>query len=229
MDGNVYTGVVTSLKLDAKQLASELSLPDDEALHTEFGDLCDRAVERARPKWMFMLASVEPDLTNPDTVLVAGEPFRSAALAANTAGLKRAFPYVATCGTELCNPDIVPNDMLAQYWLEAIKERALRSAIRAMKRTLQKTFGVDAFASMNPGSADAHVWPIEQQRELFRALGDVHRHTGIQLTESCLMEPNKSVSGVYFETETGYVNCSLCSRENCPDRRAVYDPVMTGS
>jgi len=38
-----------------------------------------------------------------------------------------------------------------------------------------------------------------------------------------VIQPLKSVSGIQFVSEEGFVNCSLCPRENCPGRRADYD------
>ena len=49
---------------------------------------------------------------------------------------------------------------------------------------------------------------------------------GLELTDSCLMLPYKSVSGIAYETEATFENCMLCTRENCPTRRAPYDASM---
>ena len=65
-------------------------------------------------------------------------------------------------------------------------------------------------------------WPIEGQRELFRILGDTEGTVGVRLTDSCLMLPSKSVSGILFQDHTGHVNCALCPRENCPNRRVPF-------
>ena len=76
---------------------------------------------------------------------------------------------------------------------------------------------------MNPGSGDVDIWPIEQQRELFSLFGDVKALIGVTLTDSFLMIPNKTVSGVFYPTEVDFVTCQLCHRERCPNRRAPFD------
>ena len=77
---------------------------------------------------------------------------------------------------------------------------------------------------MSPGSlAD---WPIEEQRPLFNILGDVDAAIGVKLSESLLMIPNKSLSGMYFPTEVRFFNCQLCPREQCPGRKAKYSEKM---
>ena len=81
-------------------------------------------------------------------------------------------------------------------------------------------------ATMSPGSADEEVWPIQQQKELFSLFGDVESLIGVQLTDSFLMVPNKTVSGIRFPTEVDYRNCQLCHREECPSRSAEFDPEL---
>jgi len=46
---------------------------------------------------------------------------------------------------------------------------------------------------------------------------------GVELTDSFLMIPNESVSGIYFPAEVRFETCQLCPREICPGRRAPYD------
>jgi hypothetical protein len=77
-------------------------------------------------------------------------------------------------------------------------------------------------AAMSPGSlAD---WPIREQRPLFSLLGDPEQAIGVKLTDSFLMIPNKTVSGLRFSTEERFESCQLCPREHCPGRRAAYEP-----
>ena len=75
---------------------------------------------------------------------------------------------------------------------------------------------------MSPGSlAD---WPINEQKPLFELLGDVEKLVGVNLTDSFLMSPIKTVSGFRFSKESDYVSCQLCPREKCPGRKAPYEP-----
>jgi hypothetical protein len=77
---------------------------------------------------------------------------------------------------------------------------------------------------MAPGSlAD---WPIEEQAPLFKLLGDVDASIGVKLTDSMLMLPAKSISGVYFPADVSFFSCQLCPRERCESRKAKYDPKL---
>ncbi len=82
---------------------------------------------------------------------------------------------------------------------------------------------------MHPGSGDADVWPIEQQGELFALLGDIPGRLGVELTETYLMIPNKTVSGIYFPTEADFRSCQVCRRTACPNRAAAFDQVLWDS
>jgi predicted transcriptional regulator len=77
---------------------------------------------------------------------------------------------------------------------------------------------------MNPGSLTD--WPLREQRALFSLLGDVQATVGVELTNSLLMVPTKSVSGIFFPAEESFASCQLCPREACPNRRAPYDPEL---
>ena len=46
---------------------------------------------------------------------------------------------------------------------------------------------------------------------------------GVNLTDSFLMIPRKSISGIYFPTEIKFYSCQLCPRERCIGRKAPYD------
>jgi hypothetical protein len=140
----------------------------------------------------------------------------------NLREVEKVFPYIATCGNEIEDMDLSGYDFLADFWRDSLKETALNAAIETLQSKVVETFGVKKFSSMNPGSADAEVWPIEQQKDLFALFGNVEEMIGVRLTESCLMLPNKSVSGVFFASDETYINCQVCSRENCPRRRAAY-------
>jgi hypothetical protein len=79
---------------------------------------------------------------------------------------------------------------------------------------------------MAPGSGAADVWPITQQRALFSLFGGrekVAELIGVRLTDTCLMLPIKSVSGIFFQTDTTFETCQLCPRDACIGRRAPYD------
>ncbi|MGD9028207.1 MAG: vitamin B12 dependent-methionine synthase activation domain-containing protein [Anaerolineae bacterium] len=176
----------------------------------------------ARPKAVYGVAYVEQ--RGDDTVGVDGQTFKSRVLRVNLEPVHRIFPYVATCGTELDDWSSAIDDMLESYWADAIKEMALRSAMRALSAHLQERFRPGRMSRMSPGSLED--WPIYEQRKLFALLGDPEDAIGVRLTDSLIMVPLKSLSGIWFSTEVDFTSCQLCSREICPGRRAPYDETL---
>jgi hypothetical protein len=114
------------------------------------------------------------------------------------------------------------SDFLVRFWADAIMEDALRCAMQYVSRYQEEHFGLQNPSAMHPGSLED--WPLRQQVELFSLFKDPGSTVGVQLTESCLMIPAKSVSGISFAHEASFASCQLCMRPDCPNRRAVYDP-----
>lgn len=181
--------------------------------------LVERAMEVARPKAMCRVSYIENRTC--DSVTIEEELFTSHVLSKNLEGIQRVFPFVATCGTEM--EQLMPDrsDLMASYCLDTIMMLAVQQARRHVEGFLKNTYSLGQISRMAPGSLED--WPLQQQRPLFALLGDVEQQIGVRLTDKCLMIPIKSVSGIYFPTEVRFESCQLCSRANCPGRRAQFD------
>jgi hypothetical protein len=133
---------------------------------------------------------------------------------------------VATCGREVEEKPTNKDDLLNTFWWDTIKEELLRVAIEHLRRHLHKTYRLNNTSQMSPGSGDIAVWPIEEQKLLFGLLGDVKKNLGVELTDSCLMIPGKTISGIIFPTEKDFQSCQVCRRKNCPSRQKPFDQEM---
>jgi hypothetical protein len=182
-------------------------------------DLASQVQEIGKPKVLYKTSYVESK--SDDFVVVDGVKLTSRILRINFDKAYRVFPYIATCGTELEHWSQNIDDILESYWVDGIKEMALGEAMKAFNTHLKENFHPGSLSSMNPGSLED--WPISQQTALFRILGNPKDSIGVELTDSYLMVPMKSVSGIRFPTEVSFENCQLCTRERCPGRRAPYD------
>ena len=184
--------------------------------------LIEQAVAAARPKAVYRVCYV--DEHGDESIELEGTRFSSAALARNLAEVHRVFAYVATCGNELEQMQNTEQDALNQYALDGLKEMFLRTAVEYLKQHLAAEFAlhIDTLSAMNPGSGNRNVWPIDQQRLLFGLLGEVEASIGVHLTDSYLMIPNKTVSGILFPSSVPFVSCQLCTRQRCPLRRAAF-------
>ena len=181
--------------------------------------LLDQVTAIARPKAVYNICYVRGRTSN--TVDIEGILFTSRVLRVNLDQVHRVFPYLATCGRELDDLPGTESDPLSAYWLEEIKVMALGRAMACVREHVAATHAPGKLSAMAPGSLED--WPITQQRPLFSLLGDVESAIGVALTDSFLMLPLKSISGLLFPTETTFESCRLCPRERCEGRRAPYD------
>jgi len=207
--------------LDGPALMAQASVPPDSSDAREFAKLLDAARAAGRPKAAYRECFI--DARDDDTVTIDGVTFTSRALCMNLQDIQRVFPFVATCGAELDAVDRPKGDVLADFWWDTIKASLLGVAAGHLNEHLAGRYRLGRTIAMSPGSGDTSVWPIEQQKQLFALLGDVHAHIGVTLTDSCLMVPNKTISGIRFPTERDFRACQVCHRENCPSRSAPFD------
>jgi hypothetical protein len=154
-----------------------------------------------------------------DTVEVAGVTFRSRVLRRNLDQAQKVFPFIMTAGPALEAAASSSGDLLKQYYLEEMANIALGEGAAWLAARLSERWGLPGLASMDPGSLED--WPITEQPKLFSIFGDTERLIGVHLTESMLMVPRKSISGILFPSEEGFQSCQLCEREKCPGRRAT--------
>jgi len=204
---------------DIERLLKVLRLPPESRHAARLRELAAEAQALARPKALCREAYVEA--RGEDHVVIAGIRLTSHILRVNLEGAYRTFPFVATCGRELAAWAEPIDDILESYWAAAIMEQAMRTATHALDAHLEAHFVLGRTATMNPGSLED--WPLPQQGQLFALLGNPCEAIGVELTESYLMVPVKSVSGLRFPAETSFENCQLCPRPQCPGRRAPYD------
>jgi len=210
-----------AVTIDTDALLPRLHLKPQSPEAREFRTLAIEAQRVARPKAAFLIGYI--NARDNESVVIAGTRFASRVLSVNLSAVHRVFAYVATCGTELNEWAASLTDVLQQFWAEELKVTALRTATTQVFAAISHE-NPGQMASMNPGSlAD---WPLTEQRPFFHLLGDLPQQLGVTLSDSCIMTPNKSVTGFRFGNDSGYVNCRLCPREDCPGRAAPYEPEL---
>lgn len=212
------------VKYDVPELLPQLRIEKSGKDAADFADLVRVVEPVARPKALFRACRVESRTS--ETVTIEGVTFASRALRLNLDKVETVFPFVVTCGMELDGAVIPGDDMLKQFWLDELKAVAMEAARRHLRSHLLERYRVNDVAAMSPGAGDRDLWPIEQQRELFALLGDTRSSVGVSLTDSCLMIPNKSVSGIMYPSDAAFKACRLCHRENCRGRIADFDENM---
>ncbi len=211
-------------ELDIGTLLVGLHLQQDSNEAKELKALVEAIRPYAKPKALYKVSYIED--RRDDNIRIDGVTFTSRVLRTNLDKVERIFPFVVTCGREIDELNLSCDDFLKAFWLDQIKEVTLYSACRYLNDYLNRKYALSKTSSMSPGSGDVTVWPIEQQRALFSLFGDVKELIGVELTDSFLMIPIKSVSGIIFPTEIDFRSCQVCHRENCPSRSAPFDKIL---
>ena len=206
--------------LDAGEIAARVRFDPVRAGFDNLNEVIGLAQGLMQPRAVYEVAYI--GAKGEGTVEVAGVTFQSRILRKNLDGANKVFPYIITIGPELERAASAQGDLLKQYYLEEMANMALESAAGWLGGQLEVRYGVTGLANMSPGSLED--WPITEQTKLFSIFGDTEKAVGVRLTDSMLMLPRKSISGILFPSEEGFVACQLCDRERCPGRKAAYEP-----
>jgi uncharacterized protein YfkK (UPF0435 family) len=206
--------------INSDQLSETLHIELGTKLSKKFQELVSMVQEIGKPKALYKVSFI--DNKDSDSVTIDDVTFTSLALRKNLDSVNRVFPYIATCGTEVDEIVTENGDLEKKVWLYYIKLNLLQTSIQYLIEQIKRRYKVSDLSTMNPGSGDASVWPIEQLKDLFSMFTNVESLTGVRLTESLVMVPDMSVTGILFTSETSFQSCQLCHRANCPIRRAPF-------
>ena len=185
-------------------------------------ELAETARRVARPRAIYRVSHAR--VIDIETVEVDGVRFTSRALSRNLLDQEIVYPFIATAGRELDELPLPPGDVMRQYYLDLIKTVVLVWGVDYLAERIREKYSLDFVTHMNPGELED--WPITQQRPLFSLFGGAERRIGVKLMESGVMKPQKSRSGIMFNSPSRFVSCLLCTQVKCPGRRAAYDPIM---
>ena len=191
----------------------------------EVDDLIAEAEQIATPKAYVLPSTLEA--VEEDFVVLSGIRFNSTLMPQQLRPLYEkggnpvVYAYTLTCGQELHNWFLSQTDFLLQGVAEDITIRYLGLIGNAMRDFVENTcMRGKHYSAMNPGSLP--TWNIRGQAPLFRLLGEGAERCGVNLTDSMLMVPFKSGSGVYYESEHTFESCMFCDKLTCPNRRAPF-------
>ncbi|MDQ1318039.1 MAG: hypothetical protein QG641_575 [Candidatus Poribacteria bacterium] len=210
------------VEIKAEQVLNILHMEKNSRYSEIVQELIDQVQPVIRPKAIYDVQYVEH--IDRETIEIAGVRFTSRILRVNLDDVGRVFPFIATSGMEAESIDIPDDDLMGKFIVDTIKEISLGAAAHYLDEHIKNKYKISKMSAMNPGSLED--WPISQQKPLFSVFGDVEELIGVKLTDSFLMIPIKSISGIHFPTEKSFASCQLCQREKCPNRRAKFDPEM---
>jgi hypothetical protein len=214
LSGNIVVLDSIAFCPDPGDTLSKLRIRIHTPQEKRFRDMLAEAKIIARPKAQYRVTEIQKYSNG--SIFLEGISIGSRVLQEYLQRANVAFAFVATCGTELANWSTSVSGLLHQYWAETIMEMALSNARLALKRHIAENIAPKT-ASMQPGVVKD--WPLTEQKSLFNILGDTIETVGVELTADCMMIPIKTVSGIGFPTAEHIKSCSLCSYNNCHNRK----------
>lgn len=113
-------------------------------------------------------------------------------------------------------------EFLEAYIIDAIGSLTVERAMDKIHKALEEEQAARGMKITNRYSPGYCNWPLKDQRPLFEFVGE--NPTGIALSESCLMHPIKSVSGVIgigTKARRRAYGCVICQNKTCIYRRLV--------
>ncbi len=141
-------------------------------------------------------------------------------------GSEFAALFVCTAGglfTDLTHYFNSRGDLLEAYIVDAIGSLTVENAMDKIQHDLLQKVSIEQMGISNRYSPGYCNWHLSSQTALFNMIGE--NPTGISLSDSCLMQPIKSVSGIigigHTVTRREY-GCIVCQNENCIYRKIKH-------
>lgn len=199
------------------------SMPDEMVIE-EVNTLLDRIIPLLRPRIFFFITDgvldIEQEtLTVQDIVFAIGKT-----IARQLRGSESYAFFAATAGIEFEEFQHIlqqEDDMVKVYIADSLGSIIAEKAADCMEKELAEYIKEKGWKHTNRYSPGYCGWHVSEQQKLF-SLFPVTSPCGIQLTDSSLMIPIKSVSGVIgvgSSVRKLEYTCGLCTYENCFRKR----------
>ena len=134
--------------------------------------------------------------------------------------------FLCTAGedfTRMTNALNEQGDIMEAYILDAIGSLTVEKAMDKIQENLKNDFFKQHIKISNRYSPGYCNWPLSDQTALFELIGE--NSTGIQLSDSCLMTPRKSISGIIGIGQHlihHKYRCEICTNTSCIYRKILH-------
>jgi len=181
------------------------------------------AYQLIRPQYAYVVTDVES--VEGSRIFLGDAMFESQTLAQLMQKCEKAAIFTATIGKLLDRKGqqlAEKGRLLEATIVDAVGSEAVEKVIDVVQSRIEEVAGAQGLnisPRFSPGYCD---WDLSQQRVLFYAMRELS--TGIRLTDSCLMIPRKSVSGIIGMSQScdemeKWSPCKYCERYDCVGRR----------
>lgn len=183
-----------NIKIDKDEILRQLHMEQDNECVGEALNLIEAAAKLAEPKGVFREVFI--DTYDDNCIIINGTRFESPTLCLKFKKAKRIFVFVVTSGMELYEWSNTIKDMLENYWVNMTNQNIVISAQKMLEKIIIDEFKVDHLNKVSPGLVKD--WSMSEQNKLFDLMEGATESIGVKLTESSLMIPTKSLSGIFY-------------------------------
>lgn len=211
------TDIPPQIDLDA--LTKRMHATSDTYTYLRASELIEEALPILKPSYLIRRFSVEEITTR--GIVVGGQEFRSRIVSKKMEGQPWAWLFIATSGREMADFIDQVNDPLDKYILDEIASFAAIFARKVMLKDIETECGIAHHIILSPGSITD--WSVEDVKKFFVLMDGDYQKLNVEVLDSGLINPLKSVSGLLYPTEEKFLECSICDMEDCPNRKAPFD------
>lgn len=197
--------------------------PDQETVRAT-GEMLESASQVLHPRFEYRFFDGHIDLES-NCIIIDGPngPVSFAAgriICRQLNSAKRFAIFVATVGQEYIDwTDAITarNDMFQTYVADCVGSQIVESTADYMEKVLQAELDEQGLKRTNRYSPGYCSWHVSCQPALFGLFPEPNP-CGIELTDSCLMIPVKSVSGIIGigpDVRFFPYSCGICTMQNC--------------
>lgn len=115
-------------------------------------------------------------------------------------------------------------DIMEAYILDAIGSLTVEKAMDKIQASLKSEAQKQDVKISNRYSPGYCNWSLSDQKALFELIGE--NPTGIELSDSCLMTPRKSISGIIGigkHLKHHKYGCEICTNSSCIYRKILHE------
>jgi hypothetical protein len=121
------------------------------------------------------------------------------------------------------------DDPLLGYIYDVIGSLTVETGVEKTLKEIEEDFLQDGLMISNPYSPGYCGWPVTDQQKFFALFNN--NTCGIKLSETCLMDPIKSISGIIGvgkNIKKQPYSCAICDLKNClyRDKSQLSDSVI---
>lgn len=220
--------VSNQIDIDSVQVLRNIGYTNGDNLPVRLVTLISDYVEYANhiidPLYSCIIRNVEM-VQDDDSVIEGSFLFKSGVIARLLEQCQKVAVFALTIGDyleETVNQLAEDGLVLQATVLDAIGSVAVESVADFVQNRIKDVAhakGLCVSRRFSPGYCD---WDVSQQKKVFQIVNG--ESAGVQLTDGCLMIPQKSISGIIGigscdSNVENYNPCNTCLKEDCPGRR----------